>query len=309
MKRIWIFPAWLLALTLALPVRADAPDLLLLTRYTPGVDIAGWYMSEKLDGVRAYWDGSQLLSRQGKAFAAPDWFTAELPPFAIDGELWIARQRFEEVASITSRKQPHPQWRRLSYNIFEVPGAQGDLDARLGKLRKYLATHPVEHLRIIPQLVCRDTDHLQAHLDSVTAGGGEGLVLRDPNTAYVTGRSPSALKVKQFDDMEGRVIGYRAGKGKYQGMTGALWVEIDNGRRFYVGSGLSDANRTNPPAIGSLITFRHQGFTRDEVPRFASFLRVRNEPKGFPSREFPLSPVDKQSIDSAAARSTSGETP
>jgi DNA ligase-1 len=275
MKKIWILPAWLFALSVTLAARANPPDLLLLTRYEPGMDIDGWYMSEKLDGVRAYWNGRRLLSRQGNPFAAPEWFTAKLPPFELDGELWIARQRFEEVNSITSRKQPHPGWRRLSYNIFEVPGAPGGLDTRLDRLRQYLSAHPVPHVRIIPQTLCRNTGHLQARMNSVVAAGGEGLVLRNPSTPYETGRSRNALKVKPFDDMEGRVVGYRPGKGKYNGMTGALWVELEDGRRFYIGTGLSDADRAHPPAVGSLITFRYRGFTPTGLPRFASFLRVR----------------------------------
>ncbi len=274
-----ISAACLLALTLlALPLRAAVPELLLLSRYEPGVDIKGWLMSEKLDGIRAYWDGHRLLSRKGHPFTAPDWFTAPLPPFALDGELWIRRGRFEEAASITSRKQPHPGWRRISYNIFEVPGAPGGLEARLQRLRQYLTEHPVAHLRIIPQQRCRGTAQLQAFLAKVIEAGGEGVVLRNPASGYETGRSRNALKVKSFDDMEGRVLGYRPGTGKYTGMTGALWVEIDGGQRFYIGSGLSDAKRADPPPVGSLITFRYQGFTRNGIPRFPSFLRVRTYP-------------------------------
>jgi DNA ligase-1 len=277
MKKTRIFSVWLVALTLGLAAQADPPDLLLLTRYEPGMDIAGWYVSEKLDGVRAYWNGRQLLSRRGNPFAAPDWFTAKLPPFELDGELWIARRRFEEIASIISRKQPHPGWRRITYNIFEVPHAAGGLDTRLDRLRQYLSEHPVPFLRIIPQTLCRNADHLQTRLNSVVAAGGEGLVLRNPAAPYETGRSRNALKVKPFDDMEGRVVDYRPGKGKYAGMTGALWVEIENGKRFSIGSGLSDAERAHPPGIGSLITFRYRGFTHNGIPRFASFMRVREK--------------------------------
>jgi len=276
MKRTGICLGWLLALLVALTAHAAAPDLLLLTKYQPGMDVGGWYMSEKLDGVRAYWDGRQLLSRQGNVFAAPGWFTEKLPPFELDGELWIARVRFEETLSITSRDQPHPGWRRIIYNVFEVPNAPGGLDARLGRLREYLERHAVAHMRIIPQAVCRNADHLMTRLMAVDAVGGEGLVLRNPNSPYETGRSPNALKVKRFDDMEGRVVGYRLGKGKYHGMTGALWVEIEGNKRFYIGSGLTDLERAAPPAIGSVITFKHQGFTNNGTPRFASFLRVRN---------------------------------
>jgi len=277
-NRRWLIVAWLWVLLGPLPAHAAAPDLLLLTKYRPGMEISGWMMSEKLDGIRAYWDGRRLLSRQGRPFAVPDWFTEGFPPFELDGELWIARGRFAETLAITSRDRPHPGWRRISYNIFEVPHAPGGLEARLGRLRAYLARHPLAQLQIIPQAVCRNAGQLMARLAEVEAAGGEGLVLRNPDSPYETGRSPNALKVKRFDDMEGRVVGYRPGKGKYQGMVGALWVEIAGHKRFYIGSGLSDEERASPPAIGSIITFRYQGFTRKGIPRFASYLRLREAP-------------------------------
>lgn len=277
--QIQSLPHLLLSLLLLLfvpPAWTDGqPDLLLLTKDPGDVDVIGWYMSEKLDGVRAYWSGSELLSRRGKALAAPGWFTEGFPPFELDGELWTARGEFEAIASITSRDQPHAGWRRITYNIFEVPNATGDFDARLGKLRRYLEKHPDGPIRIIPQIPCRDREHLRAMLAEVEAKGGEGLVLRNPHPPYHSGRSAGALKVKSFDDMEGKVVGYRPGKGKYAGKTGALQVEISGGIRFYIGSGFKDREREQPPPLGSLISFKHQGFTSQGIPRFAYFLRVR----------------------------------
>jgi DNA ligase-1 len=265
----------LLATLFAHSVCADEPDLLLLNKYQPGQDVTGWYISEKLDGVRAWWNGHELLSRKGNRFAAPVWFTQGFPPFELDGELWIGRGRFEEAASITSRAEPHDGWKRLSYEIFEVPNAPGDLDARLRRLHDYLANHPVARIHIIPQLRCAGMAELQARLAQVEAAGGEGLVLRNPVAPYETGRSDNALKVKSYDDMEAEVIGYRAGKGKYAGLVGSLRVRIDGDREFYIGSGLSDQLRLKPPPLGSLITFKYYGLTERGIPRFASFLRVR----------------------------------
>ncbi len=270
--------ASMLGLCFSLAVHAAPPDLLLLTKYRPEMVIDGWLMSEKLDGVRAYWDGQQLLSRQGNVIAAPGWFTRPLPDFELDGELWIARGQFEQTLSIISTEQASQGWYGITYNIFEVPHVPGGLELRLGHLRHYLQEHPIAHLRIIPQLVCRDAEQLNARLMALTAGGAEGLVLRNPHSPYQTGRSANALKVKRFEDMEGRVVGYRGGKGKYRGMTGALWIEIEGGRRFYLGSGLSDQERLTPPALGSVITFKYQGFTNRDLPRFASFLRIRSAP-------------------------------
>jgi DNA ligase 1 len=265
----------LLALLFANGIYAAEPELLLLNKYRPGQDITGWYISEKLDGVRAWWNGHALISRKGNRFAAPDWFTRGFPPFELDGELWIDRGRFEEVASITSRAEPHAGWSRLSYQIFEVPNAPGGLDARLQRLRDYLLKQPLERIHIIPQTRCTGTDDLQARLAEVEAAGGEGLVLRNPTALYETGRSDNALKVKSYDDMEGEVIGYRPGKGKYTGEVGALQVRIDGNRKFYIGSGLTDLLRKEPPPMGSLITFKYYGLTEQGIPRFASFLRVR----------------------------------
>jgi DNA ligase 1 len=257
---------------------AAEPELLLLNKYQPGQSIAGWYMSEKLDGVRAYWNGHELLSRKGNRFAAPAWFTQDFPPFELDGELWIGRGHFEEVMSIASRAEPHNAWAQLSYQIFEVPNATGNLNARLQRLRDYLEVRPVERIHIIPQVLCTGKSHLNAMLAEVEAAGGEGLVLRNPATPYETGRSDNALKVKSYDDMEAEVIGYRAGKGKYAGQTGALRVRINGDRDFYIGSGLSDKLRLKPPSLGSLITFKYYGLTEQGIPRFASFMRVREIP-------------------------------
>ncbi len=272
MKRIFL--AGLLFIT-SLNAQAVAPDLILLTPYQADMDINGWLMSEKLDGVRAYWDGQQLYSRKGNKLAAPDWFISKLPPFELDGELWIKQGQFEQVLSIVSRNEPHTGWQGINYNIFEVPNAPGGLAERLNKLRQYLNSQPLKHLRIIPQIICINKNQLDAQLKQVELKGGEGLVLRNPQSQYETGRSLNALKVKSYDDMEGVVIGYRPGKGKYTGKVGSLWVEIDGNRQFYIGSGLSDKDRSNPPPIGSEITFKYLGFTSNGVPRFASFMRIR----------------------------------
>lgn len=275
---IKILPHLLLPLVLLFPPAAwssGQPDLLLLKKDPGDVDVTGWYMSEKLDGVRAYWNGSELLSRQGNKFAAPEWFTTHFPPFELDGELWTSRGEFEDIASIIARGRPHPGWKRITYNIFEVPNAPGDFDARLRKLRHYLAQHPAGPIRVIPQIPCRDRDHLRTLLADVEAKGGEGLVVRNPRTPYLSGRSNVSLKVKSFDDMEGKVVGYRPGKGKFTGKTGALQVEIAGGIRFFIGSGLKERDRERPPPLGSIVTFKHHGFTRQGIPRFASYLRVR----------------------------------
>ena len=116
---------------------------------------------------------------------------------------------------------------------------------------------------------------LQRRLDEVVAAGGEGLMLHRADALYETGRSASLLKLKPLHDAEARVIGHVAGRGRHAGRMGALRVRSPAGVDFLLGTGFSDAERESPPPLGSWVTFTHRGFTADGVPRFASFLRVR----------------------------------
>ncbi len=268
---------WLITLLLCMSTitYADDESLLLLKTYDDSQDVSGWLMSEKLDGIRAVWDGKALSTRKGNPIHAPEWFIAGLPPFAIDGELWTKRNDFDSISSIVRQQVPDERWQLISYNIFEVPNQAGGLLTRLAVLEDYLANHPVSFLRLIPQTTIDSPAALEAELDRVIALKGEGLVVRKPDTPYQTGRSSSALKVKRAQDTECTVIAYRAGKGKYAGLTGALKCELPSGIQFYIGSGLSDQQRKSPPAIGSKVTFKHYGFTKNNKPRFPVFIRER----------------------------------
>jgi len=249
-----------------------SPNLWLLERYKDQ-NLSGWVMSEKLDGIRAYWDGKQLLSRNGKPFSPPSWFTQNYPPFPIDGELWSKRGDFEHIASIVQDQTPSEQWREIKHYIFEVPYAKGNLSMRLAILKPY--QNDVIH--IIPQIPIQNHAHLQTFFKEIESKGGEGVVVRDPTQPYIDKRTNTALKVKSFDDTECNLTGYTQGKGKYTGMVGALQCVLSSKITFKIGSGLTDALRKNPPPIGSSITFKHQGFTKYGKPRFPVFLRVRKE--------------------------------
>ena len=254
---------------------AGEQNVLLLKTYDQSQDVTGWLMSEKLDGMRAIWDGHNLKSRQGNTIAAPQWFINDLPPFAIDGELWTKRNDFENIISIVRQQTPDDRWQTISYHIFEVPNQSGGLLARLAVLENYLSEHPSAFLKVIPQTTINSRSQLKADLKRITALGGEGLVVRKPDAPYHTGRSDTALKVKPYQDAECTVIAYKEGQGKYAGRTGALQCQLPSGMVFYIGSGLSDQQREQPPKIGSVITFKYYGFTKNNKPRFPVFMRVR----------------------------------
>jgi DNA ligase-1 len=248
---------------------ATPPDLWLLKTYE-NQDISGWVMSEKLDGVRAYWDGENLLTRSGKIIHAPKWFVKKYPPFAIDGELWTKRGDFANILSIVNDKTPSDDWHKIKHYIFEVPNARGDLFARLEKVKPYVGNV----ITIIPQIKIIDKKHMLSFLQEIEHKGGEGIVVRDPSKEYIAKRTNSALKVRNFKDDECVVVGYTNGKGKYINMVGALECRFKD-KIIKIGSGLSDDMRKNPPKIGSVITFKYQNLTKNGKPRFPVFLRIR----------------------------------
>lgn len=264
-----------LLLCFSLLSHAQESDVLLLKTYDQSQDVTGWLMSEKLDGMRAVWDGHTLKSRQGNTITAPQWFLDGLPPFEIDGELWTKRSDFENIISIVRQQTPDDRWQTISYNIFEVPNQSGGLLTRLAILENYLDEHQHAFLKIIPQTIVSSSSQLKSDLEKITALGGEGLAVRKPDVPYHSGRSDDDLKVKQYQDAECTVIAYKEGNGKYTGKTGSLQCQLLSGLTFYIGSGLSDQQRESPPEIGSVITFKYYGFTTNNIPRFPVFMRVR----------------------------------
>jgi DNA ligase 1 len=254
--------------------KATAPPLLLAHSWANDIDLDGWWISEKLDGVRAYWDGERFLSRLGNPLHAPEWFVAGLPKTPLDGELWLDRKAFQRTISIVRRQDKSDHWREIAFVMFDAPLAAGDFEARQAYLREVLEEHQPPHARVLDQQRCRGLAHLEQELARVEALGGEGLMLRQPSSAYEAGRSTTLLKVKTFHDAEAQVVDHVAGRGRHKGRLGALAVELPDGTRFSVGTGLSDAQRENPPPVGSTITFRYQELSDGGVPRFPSFVRL-----------------------------------
>ena len=268
----------LLVLCCFLLMAASKPQLLLAEVYRDDIAVEQYWISEKLDGVRAYWDGKQLFSRGGERIAAPAWFIQQFPKTALDGELWLGRNQFAATFSIVSKLQPQDhEWQRIQYHIFELPNAPGTFTERISAIQQLLKQQNSPYLKSVPQFRLASKAELFQKLQQLEQQGAEGLMLHHQDARYKTGRSSDLLKLKSYQDTEAQVIGYRPGKGKYQGMTGALIVKTQDGKTFAIGSGLTDALRQHPPAIGTVITYRYNGFTKKGIPRFARFLRVRQD--------------------------------
>ncbi len=245
--------------------------------YSEQVDIRGWLMSEKLDGVRGYWDGQQLFSKNGHLLNPPPEFIRDLPDFPLEGELWGGRGTFEQTAGIVRRKQPDKGWLQLKFAIFDVPDASGGFTQRIEIVRIWFAAHPSVYAFVIPQTKVTDHDHLQQELYRIENLGGEGLIVRKPDALYTAGRSMEILKVKSYQDAEATVVAHLPGKGRNKGRLGSLLVQLDDGTQFRIGTGFSDAERENPPVVGEVITFKHYGRYQSGIPKFPSFLRVRED--------------------------------
>ena len=272
--------AWALFVGLAASAQTAAPPAILLANvYAGQVDPTAYLVSEKYDGVRAIWDGSALRFRSGRPVPAPAWFIACLPKQPLDGELWLGRGRFDALSGLVRRDPPDDAgWREVRYMLFELPDAPGSFEERARAIVALVRGAGCPALQAVEQTRVGNRADLKRRLDRTVAQGGEGLMLHLASAPYATGRSDVLLKLKPYLDTEAKVVGHRPGKGKHAGRMGALELQTPAGLRFRLGTGFSDAQRSDPPPIGSLVTYRYRDLTPSGRPRFASFLRVADPP-------------------------------
>lgn len=244
----------------------------LLAKNWAGSDPTGWWISEKLDGVRALWDCCTLTTRTGQPIYAPQWFIDAMPKAEpLDGELWIGRGQFQRTVGVVRSRSAGDEWKAIRFAAFDAPMALGGFEERMAAMQDAVTDGAAF---VLPQRRCEGQADLLEELCRVEQAGGEGVMLREPGSRYERKRSGTLLKVKTFHDAEATVIGYESGTGRNACAIGALVAQLQDGTEFRVSSGLTDAVRRNPPAVGSLFTFKYQEMTDGGVPRFPSFLRV-----------------------------------
>ena len=257
---------------------ADATGIALLSDAPPGIDPGGFLVSEKFDGVRALWDGRALRFRSGRLIAAPAWFTDALPATALDGELWSGRGAFDALSgTVRQRVAKDAPWRAVRLMAFDAPDRTGVFADRLRHLSEVVQHAASPQLLAVTQSTVTDHAALRRYLTEVVAAGGEGLVLRRANAMWAAGRNHDLLKLKPLHDAEAQVLAHEAGHGRLTALMGALHVRTADGSEFRIGTGFTDRERRDPPPLGSWITYTHRGFTSTGVPRFASFLRRRDD--------------------------------
>ena len=240
------------------------------------IEVSQYWISEKLDGVRGYWDGSQLWTRQGNKINAPKWFTQGWSNIPFDGELWSDRDKFQQIVSCVKRKKIKPNcWHDLRLMIFDLPTSKEKFSNRITAMNKLIADIDSPHLAVIKQFRISSNNALYQKLEQIVLAKGEGLMLHHQDAFYQAGRNKRLMKLKKYQDDEAVVIKHINGKGKYKNMLGSLLVQTKDGLQFKIGTGFSDKQRKSPPPIGTIITYKYVGKTQRGVPRFASFIRIR----------------------------------
>ncbi len=257
---------------------AEKPDLILAKFYNESIhlNISDYLISEKLDGVRAFWDGEYLYTRNGNKIHTPNWFTEKFPKIKLDGELWMGRTQFNAISTLIRKKiskENNEEWKKVQYMLFELPENENIFQKRYENLIKITNELNIPWLKVIPQFNLKNKDELNQKLDKVLKEGGEGLMLHLENAPYVTGRSDFLLKLKPWIKGKAKILAYIPGRGKLTGKTGALKVQDETGKVFLVGSGLNDEERLHPPPLGSLIHYRFREYTHHQKPRFPIYVR------------------------------------
>lgn len=228
----------------------------MLSQTYEGQNPKGWLMSEKLDGMRALWNGRELVTRNGNVIAAPAWFLAALPPMALDGELWAGRGKFQRMLSIV---RGGTGWEEITFRVFDAPEIDGGFETRHTAAADAITGCAVA--AIVEHVVCAGRKHFLSYAGELIAKGAEGAMLRKSGSAYVPRRSSALLKFKPVETDEAKVIGYTPGK--------------DSIRVAWNGVKLALKTALRPP-LGASVSFQFMGVTDGGVPRHPTFIAVRN---------------------------------
>lgn len=255
------------------------PDVQLATVFPEGAHVEEYLVSEKYDGIRAIWTGEKLVTRQGNPIIAPKWFTDKLPSVWLDGELWSKHNDFEFIMSTVRKQTPvNSEWRKIYYMVFDAPDRERNMtfEERYKRYMRLLTILDLPHVKPVEQFSVSSNEALHSILTAYVEKGAEGLMLHRRLARFSNGRSDNLLKLKPYMEADAKVIDILNGTGKYDGMMGSVLVEMPSGMRFKIGSGFSDEERKTPPNIGDYVIYKYHGFTERGIPRFASFVRLRN---------------------------------
>tara|TARA_B100001094_G_C18196322_1_gene811501 strand:+ start:2785 stop:3570 length:786 start_codon:yes stop_codon:yes gene_type:complete len=254
-------------------VWADFRPLQRAKAYQDDLDVSQYYVSEKYDGVRAYWDGRNLYTRTGRQIHPPLSWVKGWPSQPLDGELWLGRGHFENISGLVHRSKTHPRdWQKVRFMVFDMPNSEGSFAQRLKAMQQLFVSLSNVSLTLVPQRAIKDKKALQLWLYQLVEQGAEGVMLKRKDSPYRAGYSLDLVKLKLHTDALAQVIGFVPGQGRLKGVMGALIVKDQSGRQFKIGTGFTDRVRQHPPPLGSWVRYKFIGKTQKGNPKFASYL-------------------------------------
>ena len=279
--------------------------------YNPPI---GWFVSEKYDGYRSRFMGSpgggkRFMSRQNKLFHSPNWFKEAMPPGVnLDGELWVGREDFQKMGIVRKKKPEPTEWVIVKYIVYDLPDLDLPFEARLKELQKVIKKNTLRWdiirkdmgepysslecpVQIANQTKVKSHEHLDTLYQDILEKGGEGVMIKSPDSMYEDKRSNYMLKYKPTYDAEAIIIDYKKGQGKYTGLLGGFvckqlinhdtYMSIDEMEsHIFTTSGMDDAIRKNykkTHPIGTIISYECSGTTDTGKPRFARYVRKRDD--------------------------------
>lgn len=170
------------------------------------LDATHWWISEKLDGIRAYWDGrDKLYALSGDQILAPASFTNNLPRIPLDGQLWCGKGKFEECCNIVfGNNNSEQSWKEVSYQVFDAPSQfHIQFEERMENLRRRFPLGVSwGNANLVVSVKCKGKSHLLKTLADFESQGGEGIILRKPQSSYFEQNSLYQLQVIKIPTQE-----------------------------------------------------------------------------------------------------------
>ncbi len=259
--------------------------VMLANKYS-GQDPSGYYISEKLDGMRGIYDGKSdsFVSRNNKPINAPAFFSEKFPKdLVLDGELFTKRGNFVGTGIFRKKIPVDSEWRNAVYMVFDIPLVNLPYSERYALMKKRLGGIP--YLKIVNHTIVKDSQHMNTIHHRLVSQGAEGTMLRHPDSFYENKRSKYLLKVKDFLDDEVIIVDMEYGSGKYKDVMGNLivkWAPEANKTytgTFDVGSGFTDYQRENWKRLfkkGTKLTIKYFELSGSGKPRFPIFQHIRH---------------------------------
>ena len=242
-------------------------------------DPRGWYISEKLGGIRCLWNGLEMWSKNGTQYNIPDYFVSRLPKSPLDGELYMERGTLSKCMMIVKKKSTDPdyekEWNNMWFVVYDAPEAPGNFRQRLQALKEYFEKSDGLYIRLHEYRICEGKADAQRELEQIQKEGREGIVLREGNSPYTKGRSKFVLERRSHFEARAEVIEHIKGKSKSGSeIVASLRVRTSDGKEFLINRGITDDIRQHPPAVGSEIIYKFSGELDSGKPKAPVFIKA-----------------------------------